>query len=116
MLIPLTLPWHESSAHPTVAEGKLALVIELKAVKGDFAAFREKASADREMMEAAFDSSGDTLLIMAMVVALLCTTFVGASQKSGGHAEPPQFHLLRISLLIPAAPKAYWLLLLLWIL
>ena len=38
-----------------------ALVIELGAVKDDFAAFQEKATADREMMEAAFDSSGDTL-------------------------------------------------------
>ena len=40
---------------------KLALVIELGAVKDDFVAFREKASTDREMMEAKFDSSGDTL-------------------------------------------------------
>ena len=38
----------------------MALVIELRVVKEDFAAFREKAAADREMMEAAFDSSGDT--------------------------------------------------------
>ena len=44
-----------------LAEEKLALVIELGAVKDDFAAFREKAAAEREMMEAAFDSSGDTL-------------------------------------------------------
>ena len=40
---------------------KLALVIELGAVKDDFSAFREKVVADREMMEVAFDSSGDTL-------------------------------------------------------
>ena len=44
-----------------LAEEKLALVIELGAVKDEFAAFREKAATDREMMEAAFDSSGDTL-------------------------------------------------------
>ena len=44
-----------------LADEKLALVIELGALKADFAAFREKAAADREMMEAAFDSSGDTL-------------------------------------------------------
>ena len=44
-----------------LVEEKLALVIELGVVKDDFAAFREKAAADREMMEAAFDSSGDTL-------------------------------------------------------
>ena len=44
-----------------MVDEKLALVIELEALKDDFAAFREKAAADREMMEAAFDSSGDTL-------------------------------------------------------
>ena len=44
-----------------LAEEKLALVIELRAVKDDFAAFREKAVADKEMMEIEFDSSGDTL-------------------------------------------------------
>ena len=40
---------------------KLALVIELGALKDGFAAFREKAAADSESMEAEFDSSGDTL-------------------------------------------------------
>ena len=49
----------EENSH--LAEEKLALVIELGAVKDDFAVFREKAVADREMMEAAFDSSGNTL-------------------------------------------------------
>ena len=44
-----------------MAKEKLALVIVLGAVKDNFAAFREKAAADREMMEAEFDSSGDTL-------------------------------------------------------
>ena len=45
----------------SLAEEKLALVIELGAVKDEFAAFPEKAAAEREMMEAAFDSSSDTL-------------------------------------------------------
>ena len=44
-----------------LADEKLALVIELGAVKDEFAAFREKAAADRETMEAEFDSSGDAL-------------------------------------------------------
>ena len=44
-----------------LAGEKLALVIELRAVKDDFAAFREKATVNREMMEVEFDSSGDTL-------------------------------------------------------
>ena len=44
-----------------LGEEKLALVIELGAVKDDFAAFKEKAATEKEMLEAAFDSSGDTL-------------------------------------------------------
>ena len=44
-----------------MAEEKLALIIELGGIKDDFAAFREKAVAEKEMIEAAFDTSGDTL-------------------------------------------------------
>ena len=44
-----------------LADEKLALVIELGDVNDEFAAFREKAAANRETMEAEFDSSGDTL-------------------------------------------------------
>ena len=39
----------------------LSLVMELGVVKDEFAAFQEKADADREIREAEFDSSGDTL-------------------------------------------------------
>ena len=44
-----------------MADEKLALVIELGALKDDFVAFREKAAADREAIEAEFYSRGDTL-------------------------------------------------------
>ena len=44
-----------------LADKKLALVMELRTVKDEFAAFREKAVVDRETMEAEFDSSGDAL-------------------------------------------------------
>ena len=44
-----------------LADEKLALVIELGALKDDFAAFRDKATSDKEAMEAEFDSSGDML-------------------------------------------------------
>ena len=44
-----------------LAEEKLSLVIELGAAKDDFTTFREKAAAEKEMMEVAFDTSGDTL-------------------------------------------------------
>ena len=40
---------------------KLALVIELGAVKDEFALFREKAATDKETMEAEFESNGDAL-------------------------------------------------------
>ena len=49
----------EENGH--LADEKLALVIELGAIKDDFVAFREKVAADRETMEAEFDSSSDTL-------------------------------------------------------
>ena len=49
----------EENGH--LADEKLALVLELGALKDDFAAFREKAAADREAIEVEFDSSGDTL-------------------------------------------------------
>ena len=44
-----------------LADEKLALVIELGVLKDDFATFREKAAADRKVMEAEFDSNDDTL-------------------------------------------------------
>ena len=44
-----------------LANEKLALVIELGALKDEFFAFRDKATADREAIEAEFNSSGDTI-------------------------------------------------------
>ena len=44
-----------------MADENVALIIELGALKDDFASFRDKAAADREAIEAEFDSSGDTL-------------------------------------------------------
>ena len=44
-----------------LADEKVALLIELGALKDDFATFRDKAATDREAIEAEFDSSGDTL-------------------------------------------------------
>ena len=49
----------EENGH--LADENFSLVIELGALKDDFAAFWEKATADREAMEAEFDSSGNTL-------------------------------------------------------
>ena len=44
-----------------LADERLALVMELGTMKDEFAIFREKAAADRETMEAEFDSNGDAL-------------------------------------------------------
>ena len=44
-----------------LADERLALVMELGTIKDDFAAFQEKVVADREMIEAEFNSSGDAL-------------------------------------------------------
>ena len=44
-----------------LADEKVALIIELGALKDDFIAFRDKAAADREAIETEFDSSSDTL-------------------------------------------------------
>ena len=44
-----------------LTDERLALIMEFGTIKDEFAAFREKAIADRESMEAEFDSSGDVL-------------------------------------------------------
>ena len=49
----------EENGH--LADEKVALIIELGALKDDFSTFRDKVTADREAIEAEFDSSGDTL-------------------------------------------------------
>ena len=49
----------EENGH--LVDEKLALVIELGALKDEFFAFRDKATVDKEAIEAEFDSSGDTL-------------------------------------------------------
>ena len=51
----------EEEENGRLVDEKLALVIELGAVKDEFSAFREKAAADRETMEAEFNSSGNAL-------------------------------------------------------
>ena len=72
-----------------LAEEKLALVIDLRAIKDDFAAFQEKAAADREMMEAAFDSSGDTLFNYGYGCCAFMHNICGSKPKiSKGMSDP----------------------------
>ena len=44
-----------------MTDERLALIMELETIKDEFVSFLEKAVADRETMEAEFDSNGDTL-------------------------------------------------------
>ena len=44
-----------------LTDERLALIMELGTIKDEFTTFREKAVANRETMEAEFDSSGDAL-------------------------------------------------------
>ena len=43
------------------SDERLALIMELGTIKDEFSAFREKAAADRETMEAEFDSNSHVL-------------------------------------------------------
>ena len=45
-----------------LTDDQLSFILELGTIKDDFATLREKAVANREVMEAEFDASGDTLL------------------------------------------------------
>ena len=44
-----------------LTDERLALIMELGTIKDEFATFREKAAADRETMEAEFNSNDDAL-------------------------------------------------------
>ena len=104
----------EENSHLT--EDKLALVIELGAVKDDFAAFREKAAADREMMEAEFDSSGDTLFNYGYGCCAFTHNICGSNPKIPDDMPNPSVPLTADFFANPRSPQAHWLPLLLWIL
>ena len=88
-----------------LADERLALVMELGTVKDEFAAFREKATADRETMEAEFDSNGDGCLITALVVAFSRKTFAGASLRSRMECQILHSYSPKSSLPTPLPPK-----------
>ena len=99
-----------------LAEEKLALVIELGAVKDDFASFQEKAAADREMMEAVFDSSGDTLFNYGYSCCAFAHNICGSKPEIPEGMPNPSVPLTADFFANPRCPQAHWLLLLLWIL
>ena len=99
-----------------MAEEKLALIIELGAVKDDFVAFREKAVAEKEMMEAAFDSSGDTIFNYGYGCCAFTDNICGSKPEISDGMPNPSVPLTVDLFVNPAAPQAHRLLLLPWIL
>ena len=65
-----------------LTDERLALVMELGTIKDDFAAFQEKAFANRETMEAEFDARDDTLFNYGYGCCVLRTTYAGGSLRS----------------------------------
>ena len=58
---------------------RLALVMELGAIKDEFAAFREKASSEREVMEAEFDASvmsAKLIYVLSSFHILFCAFYI----------------------------------------
>ena len=82
-----------------LADERLSLVMELGAV-------REKAVADRETMEAEFDSSATHCSITAMVIAFSFTTFAGVCLISRMECRILLSRLPQNSLPTPDAPQA----------
>ena len=81
-----------------MADEKLAFVTELGAVKDEFVAFREKAAADRETMEAKFDSSDDTLFNYGYGCCVFTHNICGSKpQIPDGMSDPS----------IPLTPKFF---------
>ena len=81
-----------------LADERLALVMELRTIKDDFAAFREKAVADRETMEAEFDSSSDALFNYGYGCCVFTHNICGSKpQIPDGIPDP----------LVPLTPEFY---------
>ena len=99
-----------------LADEKLALVIELGALKDDFAAFREKAVVDREAMEAEFDSSGDTLFNYGYSCCAFTHNICGSKPHIPDGMPNPSVPLTAEFFANPVVPQAHRLMLLLWIL
>ena len=100
-----------------LADEKLAFIIELGAVNDEFATFREKAAADKETMEAEFDSNGDKLFNYGYGCCVFTHNIYGSKpQIPDGMSDPsipltPEFFAnphcpLSISSAVPALDTA----------
>ena len=72
-----------------LADEKLALVIELGALKDEYATFRDKVVANKEAIEAEFDSIGDTLFNYGFGCCAFIYNICGSKpQTSDGMPNP----------------------------
>ena len=94
---------------------KLALVIEPGALKDDFATFWAKATVDREMMEAAFNSSDDTLFNYGYGCCDFMHNIRGRKPQIPDGIPNPSVPLTVEFFADPHSPQVLWLLLLLWL-
>ena len=99
-----------------LVDEKLALVIELEALKDDFVAFRDKAAADKEAMEAEFDSGGDTLFNNGYDRCAFTYNICGSKPQILDGMPNPSVPLTAEFFANPCCPQARQLLLLIWIL
>ena len=104
----------EENGH--LVDEKLALVIELGALKDDFTAFQEKAAADREAMKAEFNSSGDTLFNYGYGYCTFMHNICGSKPQIPDGISNPSIPLTAEFFANPRSPQVCRLLLLLWLL
>ena len=72
-----------------LTDERVSLVMDLGAVKEEFATFREKAAADRETMEVVFDSSGDALFNYGYSCCIFTHNICGSKpQIPDGMSDP----------------------------
>ena len=75
-------------------------------MKDEFAAFREKATGDRETMEAEFDSKGDALFNYGYGCCVFTQNIYGSKPQIPDGMPDPSLLLTQEFFTNPAAPQA----------
>ena len=96
----------EEEENSRLADERLALVMDLGSIKDDFPAFREKAVADRETMEAEFDSSGDALFNYGYGCCVFTHNIYGSKPQIPDGMPDPSVPLTSGFFANPIAPQA----------
>ena len=89
-----------------LTDERLSLVMDLGAVKDEFASFREKAAADRETMEAEFDSNGYALFNYGYGCCVFTHNIYGSKPHIPDGMSDPSVLLTQNSSPTPNAPQA----------